>query len=376
MSLGPNATLIGEPDARARLSTPCLLLEADAIENNLAAMMDLVRGYGRQLRPHVKAHKCAAIARRQLEAGAVGLCCATVREAEVMAAAGLEGILVTSPVVAPGMIERLARGRDRIDDLAVVVDCEAGAEALAAGASVDRPLGAVVEIDVGQNRTGVTTPEDAVRLAHRIRALPQLRYRGVQAYYGHLQHVPGYAERKAKAAEQWARLQPFLDALGAAGLRPEIVTGGGTGTHLLDLGEGPFTEIQPGSYLFMDKQYGAIELAPGSDTPFRTALTVAARVISANQRDLVVLDAGFKAMATDAGPALVAGGAAADAAYQFMGDEHGGLRFGAGAARPAVGDLVTLVAPHCDPTVNLHDRFHVMQGDHLVDIWPIDARGY
>ena len=374
MSLGPNATLIDAPDARARLATPCLLLDAEAFEHNLAAMMELVRRHGRQLRPHVKAHKCAAIARRQLEAGAVGLCCATVREAEAMAAAGLEGILVTSPVTAPGMVERLARARERVD-LAVVVDSETGVEALAAGVSADRPLGAVVEIDVGQGRTGVTRPEDAVRLARRIEGLPQLRYRGVQAYYGHLQHVPAYAERKARVAEQWHRLQRFLDALSAEGLPPEIITGGGTGTHLLDLQEGPFTEIQPGSYLFMDKQYGAIELAPAGAT-FGTSLTVATRVISANQPDLVVLDAGFKAMATDAGPALVAGDAASNATYQFMGDEHGGLRFAAGATRPATGDLVTLVAPHCDPTVNLHDWFHVMSDGRLLDIWPIDARGY
>jgi D-serine deaminase-like pyridoxal phosphate-dependent protein len=204
----------------------------------------------------------------------------------------------------------------------------------------------------------------------------QLRYRGIQAYYGHLQHVPAYADRKAKAAEQWARLQPFLDALSAEGLAPQIVTGGGTGTHLLDLDDGPFTEIQPGSYLFMDKQYGAIELAQGGAAPFRTSLTVASRVISANQPDLVVLDAGFKALATDAGPALVACGASRDAVYQFMGDEHGGLRFAAEAARPSIGDLVGLVAPHCDPTVNLHDWFHVMEGQRLIDVWPIDARGY
>jgi 3-hydroxy-D-aspartate aldolase len=375
MSLGPNATLIDAPDARARLATPCLLLDADAFEHNLAAMMDLVRRHGCQLRPHVKAHKCTAIARRQLEAGAVGLCCATVREAEVMAAAGLEGILVTSPVTAPGMVERLARARERVD-LAVVVDSDVGIKVLAADGNADRPLGAVVEIDVGQGRTGVTRPEDAVRLARRIKELPQLRYRGVQAYYGHLQHVAAYGERRARVAEQWHRLQRFLDALSAEGLRPEIITGGGTGTHLLDLQEGPFTEIQPGSYLFMDKQYGGVELAPAGATAFRTSLGVAARVISANQPDLVVLDAGFKAMATDAGPALVAGGAASDATYQFMGDEHGGLRFAAGAARPATGALVTLVAPHCDPTVNLHDWFHVMQDGRLVDIWPIDARGY
>jgi 3-hydroxy-D-aspartate aldolase len=375
MSLGPNARLMGERDAGARLATPCLLLEAEAFEHNLAAMMELVRRHGRRLRPHVKAHKSTAIARRQLEAGAIGLCCATVREAEAMAEAGLEGLLVTSPVTAPGMVERLARARDRVSDVAVVVDSEAGVEALAAGARPDRPLGAVVEIDVGQGRTGVTRPDDAVRLARRIAGLPQLRYRGVQAYYGHLQHVPAYADRRAKAAEQWARLQPFLDALSAEGLPPEIVTGGGTGTHRLDLEEGPFTEIQPGSYLFMDKQYGAIELAPGA-TPFRTSLTVATRVISANQPDLVVLDAGFKAMATDAGPALVESGGALDATYQFMGDEHGGLRFAPGAARPALGDLVRLVAPHCDPTVNLHDWLHVMRDGALIDIWRIDARGY
>jgi D-serine deaminase-like pyridoxal phosphate-dependent protein len=375
MSRGSNERLIGAPDARARLSTPCLLLEAEALEHNLAAMMDLVHRHSRQLRPHVKAHKCAAIGRLQLEAGAVGLCCATVREAEMMAAAGLDGLLVTSPVTAPALVERLVRARERIGDLAVVVDSEAGLDALAAGASADRPLGAVVEIDVGQGRTGVTRPEGAVSLARRIEELPQLRYRGVQAYYGQLQHVAAYADRRTRVTEQWQRLQGFLEALNAEGLRPEIITGGGTGTHLLDLEEGPFTEIQPGSYLFMDKQYGAVELAPGA-TPFRTSLTIAARVISANQPDLAVLDAGFKAMATDAGPALVASGASADATYQFMGDEHGGLRFAPGAGRPAVGDLVTLVAPHCDPTVNLHDWFHVMQNGRLVDIWPIDARGY
>jgi 3-hydroxy-D-aspartate aldolase len=374
MARAANAALISAPDARARLATPCLLLEADAFEHNVGAMMALVRRYGRQLRPHVKAHKCTAIARRQLEAGAVGLCCATVREAEVMAAAGLPGILVSSPVVAPTMVERLLRAHAATGDLAVVVDSDLGVDALAAAASSAKPLGVLVEIDVGQGRTGVTRPEDARRLARRIAGLAQLRYLGVQAYYGHLQHVPAYADRKAKAAEQWARLQAFLDALSAEGLAPAIVTGGGTGTHQLDLEDGPFTEIQPGSYLFMDKQYGAIELAQGVGSPFEVALSIAARVISVNQPGLAVIDAGFKAMATDAGPALVQGDAAVS--YQFMGDEHGGLRYGEGAVRPGVNELVRLVAPHCDPTVNLHDHFHVMRGDRLVEIWPIDARGY
>jgi D-serine deaminase-like pyridoxal phosphate-dependent protein len=372
MAPSANAALIGAKDARARLATPCLVLDAGAFERNVEAMMALVRRHGRQLRPHVKAHKCTTIAKRQLEAGAVGLCCATVREAEVMAAAGLRGILVSSPVVAPAMIERLLGAHAATGDLAVVVDSDLGVDALAAAASPGRPLGVLVEIDVGQGRTGVTRPEDALRLARRIAQAPQLDYRGVQAYYGHLQHVPAYAERKAKAAEQWARLRPFLDALRAEGLAPAIVTGGGTGTHRLDLEDGPFTEIQPGSYLFMDKQYGAIELAPDG-APFEGALGVAARVISVNQPGLAVIDAGFKAMATDAGPALLEGGVAS---YQFMGDEHGGLRYEGAASRPGVNELVRLIAPHCDPTVNLHDHFHLMRGDRLIEIWPIDARGY
>ena len=375
MSLGPNEALIGAADFARELSTPALLLDLDAFEANLRTMADAVANAGRKLRPHVKAHKSTEIARRQLAAGAVGLCCATVREAEVMAAAGLDGILVTTPVVAPTMIGRLVAARQRVGDLAVVADCEAGVDALAALASADRPLGVLVDIDMGQSRTGVTDIDAAVRVARRIADQPGLRYRGVQAYYGQLQHVPTLAERLERLRERWARLASFLDALRAAGLPAEIVSGGGTGTHHLDLAEGPFTEIQPGSYPFMDKQYGAVELAPGGP-PFRTALTIATRVVSTVQPDRVIVDAGLKAMATDAGPALVASGAPAEATYLFMGDEHGGLRCPDGSGRPELGALVTLIAPHCDPTVNLHDRIHVVRSGRIVAIWPIEARGY
>ena len=375
MSLGPNEALIGAADFTQELSTPALLLDLDAFEANLRTMSDAVANAGLKLRPHVKAHKSTEIARRQLAAGAVGLCCATVREAEVMAAAGLDGILVTTPVVAPTMIGRLVAARQQVADLAVVADCEAGVDALAALASADRPLGVLVDIDMGQSRTGVTDIDAVVRVARRISDQPGLHFRGVQAYYGHLQHVPTLAERLEKLRERWARLAGFLDALRAAGLPAEIVSGGGTGTHHLDLAEGPFTEIQAGSYLFMDKQYGAVELAP-SGPPFRTALTIATRVVSTVQPDRVIVDAGLKAMATDAGPALVASGAPAESTYLFMGDEHGGLRSPEGIERPELGTLVRLVAPHCDPTVNLHDRLHVVRDGRIVAIWRIEARGY
>ena len=374
MTLGPNEALIGKAYA-ADLQTPALLLDLDAFEANVKAMADIVARHGKKLRPHVKAHKSSRIGRRQIEAGAVGLCCATVREAETMAAAGLDGILVTTPIIAPGMVKRLVATREKISDLIVAVDSEAGIDALAKLADHSRPIGALVEIDMGQTRTGVTDPETAVRLARQVSAQPGLRYRGIQAYYGHLQHVQTLAERLEKVRERWTRLTTFTDALRAAGLAPEIISGSGTGTHHLDLEHGPFTEIQAGSYLFMDKQYGGIELAPGG-SPFKTSLTIAGRVVSTVQPDRVIVDAGFKAMATDAGPALIASGAPADATYQFMGDEHGGIKLSEGATRPKLGDLVLLVAPHCDPTVNLHDRLHVVQGEILIDIWPIEARGY
>ena len=251
-------------------------------------------------------------------------------EAETMAAAGLDGVLVTTPVVTPSMIRRLVAARERIADLTVAVDSEAGVDALASLARRERPIGVLVDIDMGQTRTGVTDPEAAVRVARHAAAQPSLRYRGVQAYYGHLQHVPTLAERLEKVRERWSRLATFTEALRASGLAPEIVSGGGTGTHRLDIEQGPFTEIQPGPTCSWTSN-----TAPSSwrraARRSATALTVAGRVVSTVQPDRVIIDAGLKAMATDAGPALVATGAPLDATYQFMGDEHGALRIADGA---------------------------------------------
>ena len=375
MARPANAALIGAPDARARLATPCLLLEADAFEHNVGAMMALVRRYGRAAPPA----RQGAQVHDDRQAPARGRCHRPLLRHRARGRGHGGG----RPSGHPGHLAgrrhpRWSSGSLRahaaVGDLAVVVDSDHGVDALAAAASAAQPLGVLVEIDVGQGRTGVTRPEDALRLARRIADLPQLRYQGVQAYYGHLQHVPAYADRKAKAAEQWARLQPFLDALRADGLAPGIVTGGGTGTHQLDLEDGPFTEIQPGSYLFMDKQYGAIELAPGGVAVRGGALGRGARgqrQPAGPRRDRRRLQGHGDRCRP--GPVAERRG---PRSYQFMGDEHGGLRYGEGAPRAGVNELVRLVAPHCDPTVNLHDHFHVMQGDRLVEIWPIDARGY
>ncbi len=374
---GPNRHLIGRDSetVERELSTPALMIDLDLLEANIATMSDLARRHGRALRPHAKTHKSSAIGRKQLDAGALGLCCASVREAEVLADAGLSGLLVTTPVVTSSMAARLVAAADKAERFMAVVDSLTGVETFAAHARHEKPIGILIDIDMGLGRDGVVDPREAVALARRIAELPQLRYRGVQAYYGHLQHVKALSERHTKVAEQWENLARFLDALGKAGFPPEIISGGGTGTHHLDLEHGPFTELQAGSYIFMDKQYGEVEIAPGG-SPFKTSLTIAARVVSVAQPDRVIVDCGSKALSTDYGPALIVSGAPSGATYQFMGDEHGAIRVTAGANRPPLGAIIGLVVPHCDPTVNLHDRYHVMRGGELVDIWSIEARGY
>jgi D-serine deaminase-like pyridoxal phosphate-dependent protein len=245
----------------------------------------------------------------------------------------------------------------------------------AVAARSGRTLGVLIDIDVGQGRTGVGDPASAVALAKAIGAAAHLQYRGVQAYYGHLQHVPAFADRLARAQEQWARLDLILTALRDAGMPAEIVSGGGTGTAALDLAHGPFTEIQPGSYLFMDRQYGAV--AVDEQGGFPTALGILSHVVSANRPTCAVIDAGLKAMSTDAGPADFLDGAPPGATYKFMGDEHGGVVTETAPAVPLrLGDRVLLRAPHCDPTVNLHDAIHVVDDDRPTEVWKIDARGY
>ncbi|MFO1055812.1 MAG: alanine racemase [Dongiaceae bacterium] len=374
--LGPNEGLVGAADARRRLSTPALLVDLDALEANIAAMAARAAAAGVALRPHVKAHKCTAVARRQLAAGAVGLSCATLGEAEAMAGAGLPGLLVTSPVTSPPMLGRLGALLAGGADLMVVADHPANVAALAAlAAGAGRRLRILVDLDVGQRRTGCASVEDAAALAAAVAASPTLEFAGIQAYYGHLQQVPAVADRRAAVAEQTARIRALAAALAAAGRAPGIVSGGGTGTALIDMGEGVFTELQPGSYLFLDSCYGPLAMGEAA-SPFRPSLFVAAAIVTANRPGLAICNAGLKALATDSGRPVPVRGAPAGATYRFMGDEHGAIEFAADAAdAPALGATIELLASHCDPTVNLHDRFHAVRGDRLVEIWPIEARG-
>ena len=372
-----HAHLIGQQGSRADLNTPVLVLDVEALDRNIAAMAALTASRGVALRPHAKTHKSVEIAARQIGAGAVGVCCAKIGEAEALSDGGVTGILITSPVAAPRAIDRLAALARRAKGLMAVVDHPDVAQRIqAALPAADTRLDVIIDIDPGIARTGVASAEAAVALATTIAAAPNLDYRGVQFYCGSQQHIESYADRRTAIVERTAYLQSVIAALSEAGFAPGIVTGSGTGTHRIDLDLGVFTELQAGSYVFMDKQYLDCDLTgEGGPPPFAVSLSVDARVVSANHSGLVTIDSGYKSLSTDGGVAVVQRGAPDTAFFAFMGDEHAALIAPGIGTQLAPGDPVSLTVPHCDPTVNLYDSYHVVAGDTLTAIWPVSARG-
>ena len=377
MPPSPNAALVGARGSRFRLDTPALLVDRPALERNLAAMAAHAKAAGVALRPHVKTHKSLAIARRQAAAGAVGVSCATLGEAEIMLRGGLPGILVTSPQVTAAKIARLvALNREPHRGLMVVVDHPDNLRALAAAATAGgRKLSVLLDFAAGHGRTGAADGESLLALARLGRELPTLELAGLQSYSGNLQHIATRAERRDRALQQLDILRGLLARLRKEGFALPIVSGAGTGTFDLDPAAQIFTELQVGSYVFMDVDYHRALRDGRNAPPFETSLFVQTAVVSVNQPGYVTTDAGLKCFATDGPNPEIAAGAPAGSRYEFFGDEHGRLILPPGAARPGLGTRIECVTPHCDPTVNLHDFYHVVEGDTLVEIWPIEARG-
>jgi D-serine deaminase-like pyridoxal phosphate-dependent protein len=371
MNLPADPDLIGQPGSRASIPTPAAVLDLDAFERNVAKMAERAAAAGLALRPHSKSHKCPALALKQLEAGAAGICCAKLAEAETMAAAGIGSILVTSPIAGALNAERAARLADALPDFRIVVDHVDGVAELAEAAAA--PIQVLIDVDVGLGRTGVTSPEQAAEVARAIAAQPNLTLLGVQGYGGAWQHIEGANARAAAVAEGMTRLSAAVAAILATGAEVQVITGGGTGTFAADAAQGVLNEVQPGSYAFMDRQYrDALKSDP--DGGFEQSLVIAASVISANHPEWVTIDAGLKAFATDGPlPAPVTARFAA-CRYRYFGDEHGLLMRPEGAA-VARGERVELVVPHIDPTLDKYDVIHVVQGEVLVDILPVQARG-
>ncbi|MGA0839010.1 MAG: DSD1 family PLP-dependent enzyme [Pseudomonadales bacterium] len=373
------AETLSEPLDLNALPTPALVLDADALDRNLARMSAFLAAHNKAPRPHAKTHKCPLIAKAQLAQGAVGVCAAKTGEAVALVAAGVDRVLVTSPVMDSLRAEILAalsrRARDRNPDarIDVVVDSMDGVDLLRQAVGSDDALGGVIDIDVGMGRTGTRERDEILALAESLSTTPGLRFAGVQHYAGQVMHLDGWATRCARSRELWETVGGHVGALRERGFEPEMVTGGGTGTFDIDCGEPLITDLQVGSYVFMDEQYRVIGSEHGEPfEPFDQSLTVVATVISQPRAGHVTVDAGFKAFAVDAGPPIPL---TRELRYRFAGDEHGVLLAGDGAALPALGARVRFVPPHCDPTVNLYDAYWVVRDGLVRERWPIPARG-
>lgn len=376
-------------DRLERVDTPALILDLDAFEANVAALHAHAAARGVRVRAHGKAHRCPGIARRQVAAGAVGVCCQKVGEAEGFADAGITDILVTNEIVDPAKLARLARLARRAR-LGVCVDHPDAVRALAlACAQHDAQVDVLVELDVGQGRCGVASVDEVLALARAIAgAGSALRLRGLQAYHGSAQHLRAPAARAQAIAAAVGRASQARDALRAAGFACDEISGGGTGTFAYESGSGVYTEIQPGSYALMDLDYRANE-ADVAVPAMRQAIGVLVAVMSVRGGH-AVLDGGLKAVSVDSGLPSVrlpgwrvrgvsdehtviepvvadrAGGPGATAA--------GGSGAAAASVVPALGQRCVLDPGHCDPTVNLHDWVVAYRGERVEVVWPVLPR--
>jgi D-serine deaminase-like pyridoxal phosphate-dependent protein len=358
---------IGDPVAA--IDTPALCVDVDPFERNLTQMADATKGI--RLRPHAKSHKCATIAREQIARGAVGICCQKTDEAAAFVEAGIRDVLVTNEIVGAAKVARLA-GLAREATIGVLVDSIAGAAALSDAASrAAVTLDVYIEVDVGANRCGVAPGPAALELARGVVGKPGLRLRGLQAYQGAAQHLREPAERAAAIAAAVADARRTRELLAGADIACDIVTGAGTGTWQHERDSGVYDELQPGSYVFMDADYGR-NVAGGAELRFEQSLFVLASVMSTPAADRAIVDAGLKAFSFDSGPPLVHGRAGAE--YVKASDEHGVLRV-AGGAPATIGERVWLIPGHCDPTVNLYDWIVAVRGGVVEGVWPVEARG-
>jgi len=353
------------------VDTPALVLDLDAFETNLKRLAQAVGGRVR-VRAHAKTHKCPEIGKRQIAAGAVGVCCQKVSEAEAMVDGGIGDVLVSNEIVGARKLERLAALARRarvgvcVDNAANVRDLQAAARK--AGAAIET----YIELEVGMRRCGVEPGEPALALAKAIAASPNLTFAGLQAYQGRAQHIRSNDERRAAIAAAADAVRATRSLLEESGIPCPTVTGAGSGTFMFEVAQGAWDEIQPGSYVFMDQDYARNEWAPPQPR-FEHALFVLATVMSRPGPNLAVVDAGLKASSVDSGMPGV--WERQGLTYTHASDEHGWVEIAPGAPAPALGDKLLLVPGHCDPTVNLYDWYVCVRRGVVEALWSIGARG-
>ena len=349
------------------LDTPALILDLDVMEANLRNMMAFFNSVPANLRPHCKTVKSPDLAKKMLEAGAQGICCAKLGEAEVMVDAGIHDILITSQLVGPTKMQRLGDLLQRAPGVKVVVDSEETIGQLSQMAqSRGLEVGTLLEVDTGMSRCGTPMGQPSVDMAQRIARAKGLRFLGLQGYEGHLQHLHDLEEKRQRCLDVMKRLTETADLIRKSGLEVQIVSTAGTGTAKIAGAYPGVTEVQAGSFLVTDTAYKA------AGAEFDFALTVLSTVISRPNPQVAIIDAGLKTLSTDMGMAQVKG---YDAEYYRPSEEHGRLKLSDPAINWKVGDKIELIPSHCCTTINLHDHYCAVRKGKLEAVWPISARG-
>ncbi|MCF6443745.1 3-hydroxy-D-aspartate aldolase BhcC [Nereida sp. MMG025] len=360
----------------SEIQTPSLVLDLDALERNIKKMGDYAKAHGMRHRVHGKMHKSVDVAKMQVElGGACGVCCQKVSEAEVFARGGIKDVMVSNQVTEPAKIDRLARMPKLgartlccVDDPANVADLSAAAQKH--GTQIE----CLVEIDCGAGRCGVTSTQDVVNIAKMIDAAEGLKFAGIQAYQGAMQHLDSYAERESKTHVAIDMVKDAIAGLKANGLECDIVGGGGTGSYYFESNSGVFNELQCGSYAFMDADYGRILDKDGKridEGEWENALFILTTVMSHAKADKAIVDAGLKAQSVDSGLPTIYG--RDDVEYVKCSDEHGVVMDTKAVLK--VNDKLKLVPGHCDPTCNVHDWYVGVRGGKVETVWPVSARG-
>ena len=358
------------------IQTPCLILDLDALESNIRKMGDYAKAHGMRHRAHGKMHKSVDVLKLQQDlGGACGVCCQKVSEAEVFARAGITDILVSNQVRDPAKIDRLARlPRFGARIIVCLDDVDNVADLSAAAQKHGTQLDCFVEIDCGAGRCGVKTTPEVVAIAKAVAAAPNLRFAGIQAYQGAMQHIDGFAERRAKLDAAIAQVKDAVEGLTREGLEPELVSGGGTGSYQFESGSGVYNELQCGSYAFMDADYGRILDEDGKRIDageWKNALFILTSVMSHAKADKAICDAGLKSQSVDSGLPFIFG--RDDVKYIKCSDEHGVIDDPAGVLK--VTEKLRLVPGHCDPTCNVHDYYVGVRNGVVETLWPVSARG-
>ena len=358
------------------LDTPALVVDLDALESNIATMQRAVRANGIASRPHAKTHKCPAIARLQLEGGAVGICAAKMSEAEVLFEHGITELLMTTSNVTPFKIRRAMMLRKWCDGFIQATDTAENAQQLSDAAQTAGIVAdVVVDVDPGGHRTGISPGQPALGLAQLVDRLPHLRLRGMLCYDGGSQHVKGFDARRTQTLERLVPAAETFELFRRSGLSTEVFSGGGTGTYNIDHATPGLTDVQVGSYVFMDAQYLAIGGVEDAEryTDFQPALTILATVLNAQYAGRATTDAGAKACTINRPWAIIKG--ESGMSYTSGSDEFGSIRYDNPSRTYAVGDKLELIVSHCDPVVNLYDQMYAVRDEMVEAVWSIAARG-